>query len=203
MTQTLVHRGPDQQDCFTLPEISFGAVRLQVIDLAGGRQPFPAEDGKTVIAYNGEIYNFAALRRELEALGHRFRSNCDTEVALRAFLEWDVECFDRFRGMFALAIWSDESKRLVLGRDRMGIKPLYLKRLGREIVFGSELKTLFAHPGVSRTLDLGALQDFLSLNYVPGPRTLVEGLEKLPPGHYLEWRSGITAITPYWKLRCA
>jgi asparagine synthase (glutamine-hydrolysing) len=203
MTHTLVHRGPDQQDSFSTPDISLGAVRLQVIDLDGGQQPFQTEDGKTVIVYNGEIFNFAAIRRELESLGHRFRSNCDTEVALRAFLQWDVRCFDRFRGMYALAIWSLESRRLVLGRDRMGIKPLYFKRLGRDVVFGSELKAIFEHPKVVRTLDLSALQDFLSLNYVPGPRTLVEGIEKLPPGHYLEWRNGITAVTPYWKLSFA
>jgi asparagine synthase (glutamine-hydrolysing) len=203
MTHSLVHRGPDRQDCYWSSDIALGAVRLQIIDLDGGDQPFQTEDGKTVIAYNGEIFNFGSLRRELEDLGHRFRSRCDTEVALRAFLQWDVQCFERFRGMFAMAIWSAEGKRLVLGRDRMGIKPLYLRRVGRDIVFGSELKAIFAHPRVTRTLDLNALQDFLSLNYVPGPRTLVEGIEKLPPGHYLEWRNGIIAITPYWKLSFA
>lgn len=203
MTRSILHRGPDQQECFATPDIALGAVRLQVIDLDGGQQPFLAEDGRTVIAYNGEIYNFAALRRELESLGHRFRSNCDTEVALRAFLEWDTGCFARFRGMYALAIWSSEGKRLVLGRDRLGIKPLYLRRIGHDIVFGSELKVLFAHPKVTRTLDHAALQDFLSLNYVPNPSTLVAGIEKLPAGHYLEWRNGISAVTPYWKLSFA
>jgi asparagine synthase (glutamine-hydrolysing) len=164
---------------------------------------FRTEDGQTIIVYNGEIYNFAELRRELEALGHRFRSQCDTEVALRAFVEWDTACFERFRGMFALAIWSEPEKRLVLARDRMGIKPLYLSRIGRDIVFGSELKAIFAHPKVTRTLDIGALQDYLSLNYVPAPRTLIQGIEKLPPGHYMEWRNGIAAITAYWKLSFA
>ena len=203
MTRTLLHRGPDQQDFFTSRDIALGAVRLQVIDLEGGQQPFHSDDRQTVIAYNGEIYNFELLRSELESLGHRFRSKCDTEVALRAFLEWDTKCFERFRGMFAMAIWSAEGKRLVLARDRMGIKPLYLRRLANDLVFGSELKTLFAHPRVTRSLDHAALQDFLSLNYVPGPRTLVEGIEKLPAGHFLEWRNGISAITPYWKLSFA
>jgi asparagine synthase (glutamine-hydrolysing) len=208
MTDSLIHRGPDQQGYYCSPGIALGAVRLQVIDPGRGDQPFRTDDGQTsdgqaIIVYNGEIYNSAPLRHELEALGHRFRSQCDTEVALRAFLEWDTGCFERFRGMFAMAIWSETGKRLVLARDRMGIKPLYLRRIGRDIVFGSELKAIFAHPRVTRTLDMAALQDFLSLNYVPGPRTLVEGLEKLPPGHLLEWRNGIVAITPWWKLRFA
>jgi asparagine synthase (glutamine-hydrolysing) len=203
MTNSLVHRGPDEQSCYWSADIALGAVRLQVIDLAGGDQPFQSDDGQNVIVYNGEIYNFGELRRELESLGHRFRSRCDTEVALRAFVEWDTACFQRFRGMFAMAIWCKVGKRLVLARDRMGIKPLYVRRLGRDLVFGSELKSIFAHPLVTRTLDVAALQDFLSLNYVPGPRTLVEGIEKLPPGHFLEWRNGITAISQWWKLNFA
>ncbi len=203
MTHSLIHRGPDQQNYFWSRDIALGAVRLQVIDLDGGEQPFQTEDGQHVIVYNGEIYNAAHLRRELKQLGHRFRSRCDTEVVLRAFLEWDTNCFERLRGMFALAIWSVSGKRLVLARDRMGIKPMYLRHTGRDLVFGSELKAIFAHPRVTRTLDLDALQDFLSLNYVPAPRTLVQGIEKLPPGHFLEWRNGITAVTPYWKLSFA
>jgi asparagine synthase (glutamine-hydrolysing) len=203
MTESLRHRGPDQQGHHWSPCAALGAVRLQVIDLDGGEQPFQTEDGQTTIVYNGEIYNFGQLRADLEALGHRFRSRCDTEVALRAFVQWDIRCFERFRGMFAMAIWSERSKRLVLARDRMGIKPLYLRRIGRDIVFGSELKALFAHPRVTRNLDVDALQDFLSLNYVPGPRTLVEGIEKLPPGQYLEWRNGTATVTPYWTLRFA
>jgi asparagine synthase (glutamine-hydrolysing) len=203
MTHSLLHRGPDEQSYFWSTDIALGAVRLRVIDPKGGDQPFQTEDGQAVIVFNGEIYNAARLRRELQDLGHRFRSRCDTEVVLRAFLEWDTECFERFRGMFAIAIWSVSGRRLVLARDRMGIKPLYLRHAGRDLVFGSELKALFAHPRVTRTLDLDALQDFLSLNYVPGPRTLVQGIEKLQPGHFLEWRNGITAITQYWKLAFA
>jgi asparagine synthase (glutamine-hydrolysing) len=203
MTKSLTHRGPDQQGIYCSPDIALGAVRLQVIDIDGGEQPFRTEDGRTTIVYNGEIYNFAEIRRELEARGHRFRSLCDTEVALRAFIEWDTACFARFRGMFAMAIWSETTKRLVLARDRIGIKPLYTRRIGRDIVFGSELKALFAHPKVTRTLDHAGLQDFLSLNYVPAPRTLIDGIEKLLPGHYLEWRNGIATQTAWWKLRFA
>jgi asparagine synthase (glutamine-hydrolysing) len=208
MTATIVHRGPDQQGYYQSPGIALGAVRLQVIDLDGGQQPMhsgaPSDTApETVIVYNGEIYNFRELRRELESLGHRFSSDCDTEVALRAFLQWDTGCFARLRGMFAMAIWSERDRRLVLARDRLGIKPLYLRRVGSDLVFGSELKVLFEHPGVTHRLDLTGLSDFLSLLYVPSPRTLVEGIEKLPSGHYLEWHGGISKVTPYWKLQFA
>ena len=199
MTRTITHRGPDQQACHFSTGIALGAVRLKIIDPEGGKQPLSTDDGRTTIVYNGEIYNFSEVRQQLEALGHTFHSHCDTEVALRAFVQWDTACFDRFRGMFAMAIWSEDRQRLVLCRDRLGIKPLYIRRTGRDIVFGSELKALFEHPKVTRTLDLIALQDFLSLNYVPGPRTLVAGIEKLPPGHFLEWRDGIVTVTRWWK----
>src|SRR3569623_1653998 len=207
MTATIVHRGPDQQGAYCSANVALGAVRLQVIDLDGGEQPIRSGidgDGEQcVIVYNGEIYNFRELRSELESLGHRFRSDCDTEVALRAFLQWDTGCFARFRGMFAMALWSERDRRLVLARDRLGIKPLYIRRLGEDLVFGSELKVLFEHPAVPRRLDQVALSDFLSLLYVPAPRTLVEGIEKLPSGHYLEWRDGVSKVTPYWTLRFA
>ncbi len=150
MTSALTHRGPDQQGCYTSSRIALGAVRLQILDLRNGDQPLCSDDGKTIIVYNGEIYNFREIRAELESRGHRFYSDCDTEVALKAFLQWDTGCFQRFRGMFALAIWSERLNRLVLARDRMGIKPLYIRRIGSDIVFGSELKALFAHPSVTR-----------------------------------------------------
>ena len=200
MTEALRHRGPDQQGVHYADQIALGAVRLQVIDPDGGEQPISTEDGRFTIVYNGEIYNFAALRRELEALGHRFKSSCDTEVALRAFVQWDTCCFSRFRGMFALAIWCSDEQRLVLGRDRLGIKPLYIRRDGFDVVFASELKSLQVHPRATRRLDMVALSDYLSLNYVPAPRTLIEGIEKLPAGHYLEWQGGRHTVTRYWKL---
>ncbi|MCU1330288.1 MAG: asparagine synthase (glutamine-hydrolyzing) [Bryobacterales bacterium] len=200
MTESLHHRGPDQQGVFYDSQIALGAVRLQVMDLDGGEQPIHTDDGAFTIVYNGEIYNFAELRRELEALGHQFRSSCDTEVALRAFVEWDTDCFQRFRGMFALAIWSSRQQRLILGRDRLGIKPLYIRQTGGKLIFGSELKALLAHPAATRQLDPIALEQFLTLNYVPSPRTLIAGIEKLPAGSFLEWRGGESTITRYWKL---
>ncbi|MBZ5724864.1 MAG: asparagine synthase (glutamine-hydrolyzing) [Acidobacteriia bacterium] len=196
---SLYHRGPDQQGVFEGSEATLCAVRLKIIDLEGGDQPMSSDDGDTVIAFNGEVYNHREIRAELEEMGHRFRSNCDTETVLRAFLQWDTECFSRMRGMFAVALWTESRKRLVLVRDRMGIKPLYYCRRGGDVCFGSELKAILEHPGVSRQLDLEALDTYLSVNYVPGPHTLIEGIRKVPPGHLLEWRHGRLWIERWWK----
>ncbi len=199
-TRSLVHRGPDQQGVWESEQISLGVVRLKIVDLEHGNQPMRDEASGTVIVFNGEIYNHAEVRKELEGLGHVFRSRCDTEVALRAFLQWDTESFRRLRGMFAYALWSESGRRLVLARDRMGIKPLYVYHHGRDVFFASELKGLFVHPDVERTIDLEGLCYFLSLNYVPGPHTLVPGIEKLPPGHWMEWQGGRTSTQAYWQL---
>jgi asparagine synthase (glutamine-hydrolysing) len=201
MTEAISHRGPDQSGIFSSSQVSLGAVRLRIQDLQEGDQPLICEDGGAVIVFNGEIYNHAELRRTLEAHGHRFQTKCDTEVVLLAFRQWDVECFARLRGMFALAVWIPADQRLVLARDRLGIKPLYLHRRGDNLFFGSELKTILEDPGVRRTLDLAALNYYLSLNYVPGTHTLIEGLEKLPPGHWMEWRDGRMRSESYWRLQ--
>src|SRR5207244_905977 len=141
-TRSITHRGPDQQGVWESSDVSLGAVRLKIIDLVDGQQPMASDDGDTILIFNGEIYNHRELRAELEAKGHRFHSRCDTEVVLRAFLEWDVDSFARLRGMFAFAVWTQSKKRLVLVRDRLGIKPLYVSRRGGDIYFGSELKTI-------------------------------------------------------------
>ena len=200
-TNSIVHRGPDQQGVFESDSISLGAVRLQIIDLAGGRQPLHA-DG-CVIVFNGEVYNHAELRGELSTKGHKFESKCDTEVVLRAFLEWDIASFSKLRGMFAFAIWDESKKRLVLCRDRLGIKPLYLYSQGDDLLFGSELKTLFENPLVTRKLDPQGLSHYLSLNYVPAPFTLCRGITKLQPGGWLEWIDGRVNTGEYWKLAFA
>jgi asparagine synthase (glutamine-hydrolysing) len=181
--------------------VSLGAVRLRIIDLDGGDQPMKSEDGDTILVFNGEVYNNPELRKELRALGHSFRTHCDTETVLEAFLEWDTDCFRRRRGMFALAIWSKRDNRLVLARDRVGIKPLYIHRRGVNVYFGSELKSLFVHPEIERHIDPLGLHYYTSLNYVPSPNTLVEGIEKLPAGHWLEWRDGRVQTSPYWELK--
>jgi len=198
--RALAHRGPDRQAIFESNAISLGAARLKIRDLHTGDQPMCDASGSTVIAFNGEIYNHGELRRELEQSGHKFRTEADTETVLHAFLEWDTECFARLRGMFAVALWCESERRLVLARDRMGIKPLYIARKGEDLYFGSELKSIFIHPEIDRKLDLAALDSYLALNYVPGPRTLVEGVEKLQPGYCLEWHDGNIRSEPYWTL---
>jgi asparagine synthase (glutamine-hydrolysing) len=177
-----------------------GGARLKIIDLGLGDQPILSDDGDVAIVFNGEIYNHQELRRELESLGHRFYSHCDTETILHAFLEWDTACFARLRGMFAIALWTKSKKRLVLARDRMGIKPLYFMRRGEDLFFGSELKAILIHPEIERRLSLDGLDCYLSLNYVPCPWTLVEGIEKLPPGQWMEWRDGKVSSDAYWRL---
>ncbi len=197
---TLIHRGPDQQGIFQSNLFSMGATRLKIIDLESGNQPILTEDGDTGIVFNGEIYNHLELRAELEKLGHRFASHSDTETVLRAFLQWDKDCFSRMRGMFAVALWTKSAKRIVLARDRMGIKPLYIARIAEDLFFGSELKALFVHPEIDRRLSLRGLDCYLALNYIPCPWTLVDGIEKLPPGDWLEWTDGTISTGSYWRL---
>jgi asparagine synthase (glutamine-hydrolysing) len=199
-TGTLIHRGPGQQGVHKAAVFSCGATRLKIIDLAGGDQPILTDDGDFGIAFNGEIYNHLEVRAELEGLGHKFHSHSDTETVLRAFVQWDTECFGRLRGMFAVALWKESERRLVLARDRMGIKPLYIARQGEELFFGSELKAIFVHPEIERRISLDGLDCYLSLNYLPCPWTLVEGIEKLPPGSWLEWRDGVVRSETYWEL---
>jgi len=199
-TATLTHRGPDQQGVFQSNLFSMGATRLKIIDLDSGNQPILTEDGDTGIVFNGEIYNHLELRAELEKLGHRFTSHSDTETVLRAFLQWDKDCFPRMRGMFAVALWTKSKKRIVLARDRMGIKPLYIARAAEDLFFGSELKALFVHPEIDRRLSVQGLDCYLALNYIPSPWTLVDGIEKLPPGEWLEWTNGKLSTDAYWRL---
>ncbi len=199
-TSTLIHRGPDEQGVYRSDICSLGATRLKIIDLVGGDQPITSDDGEAAIVFNGEIYNHLELRAELESLGHRFQSHCDTETVFRAFLEWDTDAFVRLRGMFAVALWTTSTKRLVLARDRVGIKPLYIARQGEELFFGSELKAILVHPEIERRLSLSGLDCYLSLNYVPAPWTLVDGIEKVLPGHWVEWRDGQLRSEAYWRL---
>ncbi|HWC18550.1 MAG TPA: asparagine synthase (glutamine-hydrolyzing), partial [Terriglobales bacterium] len=192
--QSIAHRGPDHQGQFTSSYVSLGATRLRIIDLEAGDQPLKSPDGDVVLVFNGEIFNHQELRSELQQAGFHFQTHCDTEVALNAYLHWGDSCFSRFRGMFAIAAWTQSRRRLVLARDRMGIKPLYYCVHDGEIFFGSELKCIFAHPKVSRNICLDGLNAFLSVNYVPGPFTLVEGIVKLMPGHMLEWHAGAVHV---------
>jgi asparagine synthase (glutamine-hydrolysing) len=194
---SLIHRGPDEQGQFTSAHVSLGAVRLSIIDLADGQQPVFSRDSDVVAVFNGEIFNHPELRAELEQEGYRFRTRCDTEVVLAAYLHWGNGCFARLRGMFAIAIWVESERKLVLARDRMGIKPLYYCLYEGQIYFGSELKCILEHPQIPRSISLEGLNCFLSLNYVPGPYTLVDGIVKLMPGNMLEFQLGHSTVSSY------
>jgi asparagine synthase (glutamine-hydrolysing) len=196
MTDALVHRGPDGEGTYFAGtrdqayQVALGHRRLAIIDLSGGDQPMADASGDIVVAYNGEIYNFAELRDELSAAGHIFRTRSDTEVLLEAYKHWGDGFLDRLRGMFAFALWDRRQERLFLARDRFGEKPLFIFAAPGVVSFASELKALLAFPGVARQLDTAALAGYLTYRYVPSPATLVRGVRKLPPGHCATWQRG-------------
>ena len=202
MSATLVHRGPDDDGDVVAGPVALAARRLSIIDLAGGHQPMTGEDGRVHVVQNGEIYNHAELRAELEAAGHRFRTRCDTEVIVHLFEQYGDGFAERLRGMFAIALWDSRAERLVLARDRFGIKPLfYCEDADGGIAFASELKALMALPEFDRALDLRALESLLAFNSIPGPRTIFDGVRKLQPGHLLSWEPGRgAAVRPYAKV---
>jgi asparagine synthase (glutamine-hydrolysing) len=199
----LNHRGPDHHGRFESDLVSLGATRLRIVDLESGDQPLISPDGDVIVIFNGEIFNHHELRLELESCGACFETRCDTEVILHAYLRWGSECFSHLRGMFAIAIWVQPERKLILARDRMGIKPLYYAEHDGELLFGSELKCIFAHPGFPRNLCMAGLNCFLSLNYVPAPYTLVEGIRKLLPGNVMEWRNGKLSVHSYARKEAA
>ncbi|PYV21351.1 MAG: asparagine synthase (glutamine-hydrolyzing), partial [Acidobacteria bacterium] len=200
MTQTLVHRGPDGEGYYSAEDVTLGHRRLSVIDLETGSQPMTTAEGRYAIVFNGEIYNFRELRRELESLGSRFRTKSDTEVLLEAYARWGPMALPKLAGMFAFAIWDRKERRLFLARDRLGLKPLYYTELGESLLFGSEMKALLAHPKVRRELDYVALDDYLTYLYVPAPRTIFQGISELPPAHWLEWQEGRIRQACYWDV---
>jgi asparagine synthase (glutamine-hydrolysing) len=185
MLDVAVHRGPDGQGVWTAPGVGLGHLRLAIIDLAGSPQPMASADGSAVIVFNGEIYNFRELRRELQAEGATFRTDGDTEVILAAWKRWGVDCLSRLNGMFAFALYDLREKTLLLARDRLGVKPLHMASLADgSVIFGSELKQLLAHPAMRREVDPLAIEDYLAWGYVPDHRAILQGVEKLPAGHY-------------------
>ncbi len=202
MTRLIAHRGPDGEEFYASGPVALGHRRLAIIDLsAAGRQPMSNEDETVWITYNGEIYNYASLRSDLEGRGHRFRSATDTEVVVHAYEEWGVDCLERFNGMFAFALWDASRKRLWVARDRIGIKPLFYAHLPDRFLFGSELKAIVAHPAFDRGLDFEALSYYLAFNYTPAPYTLFAQARQLLPGHYLTVNAeGRLEITEYWDL---
>ena len=201
MTDAIAHRGPDAAGYHLAPGIGLGHRRLSIIDLATGDQPLSNEDGTIWTVFNGEIYNFAEVRAELAAKGHRFRTGSDTEIIVHGYEEWGERCVERFRGMFAFAIWDSRFRRLVLVRDRLGIKPLYYCELpGTGVVFGSELKALVEDPDVPRDWRPDAIDAYLTLLYIPAPMTVYRGIHKLPAGHVLVAEKHGVRSFRYWDL---
>ena len=201
MMSRIVHRGPDDAGEYRDNHAALGFRRLSIIDLAGGHQPLSNEDGSVWTVFNGEIYNYPALRHRLEAKGHTLRSTGDTETVVHLYEDEGTRMFSLLRGMFALAIWDVPHRKLILARDRLGQKPLVYHNDGRRLVFASELKSLLALPEeqVPRRIDPIALDHYLTYGYVPHPRTILEGVFKLPPAHFAVWHEGSLSVEPYWQ----
>ncbi|MDD5330405.1 MAG: amidotransferase 1, exosortase A system-associated [Sulfuricella sp.] len=203
MNQSQLHRGPDEGGLHFEPGLGLGHRRLSIIDLSSGQQPLFNEDGSVVVVFNGEIYNFPDLMRELVTLGHIFRTRCDTEVIVHAWEEWGERCVERFRGMFAFGLWDRRREVLFLARDRLGVKPLHYACLpDGTLIFSSELKALLGHPGLAREIDPYAVEDYFAYGYVPEPRTIFKRVQKLPPGHTLAvWRGkAFSHPREYWDV---
>jgi asparagine synthase (glutamine-hydrolysing) len=200
MSDRILHRGPDDQGQLIRANVGLAMRRLSIIDVATGHQPIFNEDESMAIVYNGEIFNHRQVRSELEARGHVFRTQADTEVILHAYEEYGVNCPQKLNGMFALAIWDGKRERLFLARDRLGVKPLYYYHDEQQLIFGSELKALTVSPALARRVNLKALDNFLTFEYIPAPLSIFENVFKLPQAHYLLWESGRITIKPYWQL---
>jgi asparagine synthase (glutamine-hydrolysing) len=203
MRDTMIHRGPDDAGIYVNDQRTVGLAhrRLSIIDLsAAGHQPMTNEDGSVWLVFNGEIYNFQQLRKELVAAGHTFHSHTDSEVIIHGYEEWGPECIKRFRGMFAYVLWDEKLQRLVLGRDRVGIKPLFYWHERDKFAFASELKALRADPSIPAIMDESAAYDFFTYRYVPTPKTIYRDIKKLPPGHYAIFDREGLKITQYWDI---
>lgn len=200
MNDSIRHRGPDDEGYYQDDQASLAMRRLSIIDLNTGQQPISNEGGDVWVIYNGEIYNFKDIRAELEKRGHVFKTRTDTEIIVHAYEEYGDDCIGHFNGMFAIALWDARERRLLLARDRIGIKPLYYWAGHSGLVFASELKALILHPDVPRRINLAALDLFLTLEYVPAPHTIYEGIFKLLPGHTLTVENGEVKTRQYWDV---
>ena len=200
MNRQIFHRGPDEDGFYLEENVGLAMRRLAIIDLAGGQQPIFNQNRTKAIVFNGEIYNFQELRQNLQELGHRFETNCDTEVIVHLYDRYGADCLQYLRGMFAFAIWDETDKSLFIARDRIGKKPLlYAHKPNGDLIFGSEFQALLAHPAVGKTVDYAAINDYLSLAYIPAPQTAFAEIRKLAPGHWLRWRAGEIKIERYWQ----
>jgi asparagine synthase (glutamine-hydrolysing) len=200
MNTLLRHRGPDEEGYHLGSHVGLAHRRLSIIDLSTGQQPIYNERRNLCIVFNGEIYNYRELKKDLLANGHKFTTNSDTEVILHLFEDKETDCLRFLRGMFAFAIWNEDSKNLFLARDRVGKKPLYYAEVPHGIIFASEMKSLLVHPKVSRQIDFDGFFNFITLSYIPAPRTILRGVSKLESGHFLIWKDGRIIKHRYWTL---
>src|SRR5919202_423843 len=200
MCERMTHRGPDSEGLMTAAGVALGMRRLAIIDLQTGEQPVVSEDGQVSVILNGEIYNYRELRADLEKRGHRFRSESDTEALPHLYEEYGLEMVHHLNGMFAFAVWDARRRRLFIARDRFGEKPLYWGVFDRTLLFASEPKVLLAHPSVHPSLNLNALRQYLSFDYVPAPLSIYEGIQKLPAAHTLTVEDGNVHVERYWRL---
>lgn len=201
MRDSIVHRGPDGAGTYLGPGIGLGHRRLSIVDVAHGQQPMYSDDRRYVIVYNGEVFNHPVLKPELEGMGVRFRTRSDTETVLHLFERYGEQAVERLRGMFAMAIWDTQERRLFLARDRFGVKPLYyVHQADGRLIFGSEIKALLPALGARPALNMNALPDFLANHAPSGDETLFEGVKRLPPGHTLTWQDGKITLRRYWDL---
>ena len=201
MARVLHHRGPDAEGFYHEGQVGLAHRRLSIIDLEAGKQPMSSPDGKVVLVFNGEIYNYPELKAELEAKGHVFRTRSDTEVLLAMYLQYGLEAFPKMNGMFACAFWDARARQIVLARDRFGKKPLFYYHHPRRFIFGSEIKALLAHGGIERKVNLAALHEYLSHSYIVGEHTIIEGIRRVPPAHVLVLKNGQIVCRPYWELK--
>lgn len=202
MCRIIRHRGPDDQGMIVKGDVALGMRRLSIIDLSGGHQPMSGEGGFATVVFNGEIYNYRELRKDLQSRGHVFQTDSDTETIVHAYEEFGEDCVNHLRGMFAFAIWDAPQRSLFLARDRVGKKPLYYTLTPRgTLVFGSEIKALLEHPGVQRAVNVDALDAYFSLGYVPDPLSIFRGIKKLPPASHLRFSAGEVSVKPYWDFR--
>lgn len=201
MCDIISHRGPDDSGFLIDKNISLGMRRLSIIDIAGGKQPIHNEDETVWVIYNGEIYNYLELKDDLDKKGHKFYTKSDTEIFVHAYEEYGDFFVEKLRGMFAFALWDSNNKKLIIGRDRLGKKPLYYTTDGNILIFGSEIKSILLYPGVKRAVNTNALHHFLTLQYVPGPETMFAGIQKLQPGNILIYQNGNTTLKSYWDIK--
>jgi asparagine synthase (glutamine-hydrolysing) len=200
MRDTLAHRGPDDVGVYVGPEAALGFRRLSIIDLHTGHQPMTNDARDVWVAFNGEIYNFPELRRDLEARGHKFTTTSDTECLVHGYEEYGDELVEMLNGMFAIGLWDDKRKRLLLARDRAGEKPLHYLLTTRGLIFASEIKALLQHPSASRDIDWAAFDEYMTFGFVSAPRTIYRSIHKVPPGHYLVYERGQVRLQNYWKI---